>query len=108
MLKRHVLRSKVRIRDVTQEHDLWAAWGDSHTWDNPARRWSWARSGVAEPLWETEEWPWGSEDMLIKDRRAPGMGTRRLVKKGEKREPLLSLDEFCSGSYSSSAGVFFA
>lgn len=86
MLKRHVLRSKVRIRDVTMEHDVWAAWGNSHSWDSPVRQWSWARSGVAEPVWEAKEWPWGSEDMLIRDRRAPGMGTRRLVRRGEKRE----------------------
>ena len=27
MLQRHVLRSKVKLRDVTEEYDVWAAWG---------------------------------------------------------------------------------
>ena len=31
MLKRHVLRSKVKLQDVSEEYDVWAAWGDVRT-----------------------------------------------------------------------------
>ncbi|KAG6337365.1 hypothetical protein ID866_1738 [Astraeus odoratus] len=91
-LKRYVLRSKVRIRDATHEWDVWAAWGhdpSSSTTDNSStherREWQWARSGAVEPVWcRTAEWPWGTETGVIVDRRAPGMGRRMIVPKGEK------------------------
>lgn len=86
MLKRYVLRAKVKIRDVTDDYDVWAAWGGpKHVeWETP-RKWKWAASGVAEPVWDPEVWPWGQQDESILDRRATGMGRRFLVKKGERR-----------------------
>ncbi|KAG1892542.1 hypothetical protein F4604DRAFT_1875856 [Suillus subluteus] len=72
LLKRYVLRSKVRIRDVSEEWDCLGRMG-----------WNWARSGAVEPVWRTSEWPWGTENGTILDRRAPGMGKRMLVRKGE-------------------------
>lgn len=89
-LKRYVLRSKVRLRDVSTEYDVWAAWGSEHekTWET-AREWANARSGVAEPVWkhgDGYEWPWGSVGGALRDRRAVGMGHRVVVRKGDKRE----------------------
>jgi len=87
LLKRYVLRAKVRLRDATEDYDAWAAWGSEaeQVWDGP-RRWAWARSGVVEPVWEESEWPWGAEREMIRDRRAVGMGIRRLVQKGGRRK----------------------
>jgi folate-binding Fe-S cluster repair protein YgfZ len=87
LLKRYVLRSKVRIRDTSDEFKTWSTWGtDTHrSWDT-TREWSWAKSGVAEPVWtNVSHWPWGEENLVLQDRRAPGMGTRMLVRKGDKR-----------------------
>jgi transferase CAF17, mitochondrial len=82
MLSRHVLRSKVRLRSASDEYDVWAAWGsDAKT--NNSRRWTRAQSGVIEPVWDS--WPWGLESEALLDRRADGMGLRRLVKKGDRR-----------------------
>lgn len=85
MLKRYVLRSKVKLRDVSDEYDVWAAWGSDVGAEE--RKWIWARSGAVEPDWSKEtEWPWGTQTERVRDRRAVGMGTRMLVKKGDKRE----------------------
>jgi folate-binding Fe-S cluster repair protein YgfZ len=85
MLKRYVLRSKVKLRDVSNEYDVWAAWGSEFGIET--RKWNWARSGAVEPDWSGEnEWPWGTQQERIQDRRAVGMGTRMLVRKGDKRE----------------------
>lgn len=87
LLKRYVLRSKVKIRDVSEEYGVWAAWGSSEhaRWETP-RQWNWARSGAVEPIWDVSEWPWGTMDKSILDRRAVGMGRRFLVRKDERRE----------------------
>ncbi|KDR83811.1 hypothetical protein GALMADRAFT_236209 [Galerina marginata CBS 339.88] len=93
-LKRHVLRSKVKVRSVTEEYDVWAAWGSSedHAWETN-RRWNWARSGAIEPVWTgSTEWPWGAQDCVIRDRRAVGMGRRLLVKKGETPQDVATHD----------------
>ncbi|KLO16337.1 Aminomethyltransferase folate-binding domain-containing protein, partial [Schizopora paradoxa] len=85
-LKRFVLRSKVKIQDVSNDFDVWSIWGSEKekSWDG-TRQWNWARSGVVEPVWsEDEPWPWGSEELSIRDRRAVGMGRRVLVRKGDK------------------------
>jgi folate-binding Fe-S cluster repair protein YgfZ len=102
LLKRYVLRSKVRIRDVSEEYDVWAAWGDSEParWETP-RRWNWAGSGAVEPKWDLTEWPWGTKDETILDKRAMGMGRRLLVRKGDRRKcyifVILSADrQLCS------------
>ncbi|OJA16967.1 hypothetical protein AZE42_00594 [Rhizopogon vesiculosus] len=81
LLKRYVLRSKVRIRDVSDEWDIWAAWGSDGA--RESREWNWARSGAVEPVWRTNECPWGTENGTVLDRRAPGMGKRMIVRKGE-------------------------
>ena len=88
-LKRHVLRSKVKIQDVTDEYDIWAAWGSpkDNSWET-TRKWEWASSGSGgvEPSWDHyKECPWGTDENTIHDRRAVGMGRRLLVTKGEKR-----------------------
>lgn len=89
MLKRHVLRSKVKLRDVTSEYDVWSVYGSENesAWEQP-RRWKWAASNAVEPEWPLEEWPWGTEHGIIRDRRAPGMGKRVLVRKGDERTPI--------------------
>lgn len=72
---------------MSSEYDVWAIWGSEKekSWESP-RQWNWARSGVVEPVWsEDESWPWGSEELSIRDRRAVGMGKRVLVTKGDKR-----------------------
>jgi len=90
-LRRHILRSKVKLRDVTPEFDVWASWGspadlEFETEAGP-RRWIWERSGVVEPDWSHEKlWPWGTTAGVILDRRGVFMGRRMLVRKGEKRE----------------------
>ncbi|EIN10687.1 Aminomethyltransferase folate-binding domain-containing protein [Punctularia strigosozonata HHB-11173 SS5] len=103
MLKRYVLRSKVKIRDVTEEYDVWSAWGseqsDSHA-PEPKKKWSWAPSGAVEPVWDaSEEWPWGHEDLALNDARAPGMGRRQLVTKGELPKERSSHDIVTSADY---------
>lgn len=89
MLKRYVLRSKVKIRDVSDEYDVWASWGSEKekSWETQ-RQWTVAQSGVVEPVWDQHEssWPWGSEPGIVRDRRAVGLGHRLIVKKGERRE----------------------
>lgn len=91
MLKRYVLRSKVRLRDVSEEYDAWAAWGSENEsqWET-TRRWNPARSAAIEPVWDSEEnpCPWGTTPCILRDRRAVGMGHRLLVKKGSLRESL--------------------
>ena len=86
MLKRFVLRSKVRITDVSDEWDVWAAWGTQTAQIDSQRQWRWAgHSGVAEPIWSNAAAPWGSNDLEVQDMRAPAMGRRFLVRKGDTR-----------------------
>jgi folate-binding protein YgfZ len=98
MLKRYVLRSKVKLRDVSDEYDVWAAWGSDVGAEE--RKWIWARSGAVEPDWSKEtEWPWGTQTERVRDRRAVGMGTRMLVKKGDKPKESSTHDLACSDAY---------
>ncbi|KAJ8502439.1 hypothetical protein ONZ45_g11753 [Pleurotus djamor] len=85
MLKRHVLRSKVKIRDVSDKYDSWAIFGsqDENKHDI-SRQWHFANSLCVEPVWPSAEWPWGTEQHVILDQRAPGMGKRRLLRKGDR------------------------
>jgi transferase CAF17, mitochondrial len=88
MLKRYVLRSKVKISDVSEGYDVWAAWGceKDNIWDTE-RKWNWAPSGAVEPAWNNLKiWPWGEENLVLRDRRAVGMGKRMLLQKGDLRE----------------------
>ncbi|KAM5535696.1 hypothetical protein V8D89_010683 [Ganoderma adspersum] len=101
MLKRYVLRSKVKIKDVTEEYDVWQAWGSQteRSWDT-GRQWDFARSGVIEPRWDKDgEWPWGSTAGLLRDRRAVGMGHRLLVRKGDRPKEAGSYDVAEPGAY---------
>ena len=85
-LKQFVLRTKVKVRDVSDEYDVWASWGSEHetSWETP-RNWRWAeRSNIPEQIWEEGGAPWGKESLLLRDRRGVGMGQRRLVGKGTK------------------------
>jgi folate-binding Fe-S cluster repair protein YgfZ len=88
LLKRFVLRAKVRVRDVSDEHDVWAVWGTKGAAeDNDSRSWAWANSGAVEPVRDSAgPWPWGGIDGQLNDRRAPGMGLRVLTRKGDTRE----------------------
>ncbi|KAF8450440.1 hypothetical protein L210DRAFT_3618109 [Boletus edulis BED1] len=95
LLKRFVLRSKVRIRDVTQEWDVWAAWGEHPPVQHTS--WLWAASGAVEPVWSAS--PWGTEHGVILDRRAPGMGRRLLVRKGDTPQEASTHDVLSSDAY---------
>lgn len=81
-----MLRTKVKVRDVSNEYDVWASWGSEleASWETP-RDWRWAeRSNIPEQLWKEGDTPWGNEPLLLRDRRGVGMGQRRLVSKGVK------------------------
>ena len=85
-----MLRRRVRIRDVSHEWDVWAAWGAEAdaAWETQ-RRWLHAGSGAIEPVWDNgDQAPWGAEPGVLRDRRAIGMGHRLLVRKGYRRESL--------------------
>ena len=85
-LKQFVLRTKVKVRDISDEYDVWASWGSEHetSWET-LRNWRWAeRSNIPEQLWEEGDVPWGKEPLLLRDRRGVGMGQRRLISKGVK------------------------
>ena len=86
MLKRFVLRAKVKLRDVSEEYDVWAAWGSERerAWETP-RQWTHSPSGCVEPVWE-EPAPWGPISGPLQDRRAIGMGARILTRKSDKRK----------------------
>ncbi|KAL0949762.1 hypothetical protein HGRIS_009801 [Hohenbuehelia grisea] len=84
LLKQHVLRSKVKLRDVSEEYKVYATWGAEV--DNAfehLRPWHYAKSGVIEPMWPKDRWPWGSEYEMILDRRSSGMGQRKLIKSSQ-------------------------
>lgn len=90
LLKRHVLRSKVRLRDVSDEWNVWGVWDPaSHRVAVPTtREWRPGRSGAMEPLYADDEHHLGAEyhpeSIGTKDLRAPGMGDRLLVRAGDK------------------------
>ncbi|KAK7682557.1 hypothetical protein QCA50_014357 [Cerrena zonata] len=101
MLKRFVLRSKVKISDVSDQYDVWASWGSDpeNTWETE-RQWAFARSGVIEPQWDTvSESPWGAEPFRLRDRRGVGLGHRMLVRKGDKPQESTSHDIISSEDY---------
>ncbi|KAJ7744507.1 Aminomethyltransferase folate-binding domain-containing protein [Mycena maculata] len=100
LIKRYILRSRVKVRDVSDEYDVWGVWGSPGE-EEVERHWKWAESsGVAEPAWNTvDEWPWGSQDEMIRDQRAPGMGKRLLVRKGDRPPDASSHDLATSDAY---------
>jgi hypothetical protein len=95
-LKRHVLRSRVKISQVTDQFDVWASWGSQRDreFETP-RQWAWERSGAVEPDWGSEtQWPWGTTACIFHDRRGVGLGRRLLVRQGDRRRcPSASLDQ---------------
>ncbi|KAH7930114.1 Aminomethyltransferase folate-binding domain-containing protein [Leucogyrophana mollusca] len=102
LLKRYVLRSKVRIRDVSAEYDVWAAWGSEAEGGTAKREWDFARSGAVEPVWrdvEAEKWPWGTEHGVLNDSRACRMGKRMLVAKGGRPQEASTHDIESSDAY---------
>ncbi|KAJ7507733.1 Aminomethyltransferase folate-binding domain-containing protein [Mycena galericulata] len=101
MIKRFILRSRVQARDASDEYDVWGVWGSPAEEEEVQRHWKWAEnSGVAEPIWDTlEKWPWGTQDEAINDRRAPGMGKRLLVRKGDRPSEASSHDLVSSDAY---------
>ncbi|KAG8881405.1 hypothetical protein FRB97_009600 [Tulasnella sp. 331] len=98
MMKRYILRSKVRVRDVSDEWSLQAVWSSSN--DGPVNfkpdDWRWGRSGAVEPVYHDatahsslpslKSWIFDGVDISAQealwavDRRAPGMGVRVLVR----------------------------
>jgi len=104
-LRQFVLRAKVKLRDVSEEYDVWAAWGsdDDNDWETE-RHWSRAdNSNIAEPLWDNttpeSASPWGTQDLVLRDRRAVGMGHRLLVKRGERPQAATNHDVGGSRDY---------
>ncbi|KAI0301822.1 hypothetical protein B0F90DRAFT_1809932 [Multifurca ochricompacta] len=95
-LKRHVLRSRVRLRDASDEFDVWAAWCHDANANN-SKLWTRTKSGAIEPVWDS--WPWGMEGEALLDRRADGMGLRRLVKKGGRPQEISTHDEGVPDDY---------
>ncbi|KAH8830799.1 Aminomethyltransferase folate-binding domain-containing protein [Flagelloscypha sp. PMI_526] len=71
-LKRFVLRSKVKIRNMTDEYSVWAQWDSSKT-EQP----------------QVKEW----RPLSLRDMRAPAMGTRLLVRGGD-RPPQVIPDKY--------------
>ncbi|KAF8742250.1 Aminomethyltransferase folate-binding protein, partial [Rhizoctonia solani] len=96
LLKRHVLRSKVRVRDVSDEWKVWSVWNNASQESSfpTTREWRAGRSGAMEPLYAENEYRLDAEysQNIIgtRDLRAPGMGDRLLVRAGDK--PNLSCD----------------
>lgn len=93
------LRSKVRIKDVTNQWDAWSAWGsDLQGGPHPIRTWKMGSGGASESHWD---WEGGIRDIGLRDNEAgcwdlragwPRMGRQLLVPKGEKRTLSLYLD----------------
>ncbi|OXH41736.1 mitochondrial protein [Cryptococcus neoformans] len=85
------LRSKVRIKDVTNQWDAWSAWGsDLQGGPSPIRTWKMGSGGASESHWD---WAGGVRDLGLRDNEVgcwdlragwPHMGRQLLVPKGEK------------------------
>lgn len=92
------LRSKVRFKDVSEEWDVWSAWGSDGVYSaespQPLESWRFGSGGAAERVWTWENGvaPLGISDAEVGcwDLRAgwgaAGMGRRVFVPKGQKRE----------------------
>lgn len=87
LLKKHVLRSKVRVEETKDEWDVWSTWGRNA--DELHRQWRHGSQGAVEPLWDSGIAAWGGRDAYrIKDLRAVGMGHRIITRKGATRKHL--------------------
>lgn len=103
-LKRYVLRSKIKLRDVTEEYDTWSVLDSSSgqqrdqgkdAWHGPTKRWKMGSGGAAEVTWDMGEESVGhlgleNEQVGSWDLRAGwgqgSMGKRLLVRKGDRRK----------------------
>lgn len=92
MLKRHLLRSKIKVRDVSENYDVWATWNPHLT--NPGENlWEYHPTGVIEPTFALDNtYRWGTQPMPFVDSRAFGMGTRALVPKSSPDALVLADD----------------
>jgi hypothetical protein len=87
------LRSKVRIKDVTEDWNLYSAWGED-IGQGPRRSWKLGSGGAAESVWSREaggsDLGLGEGEIGCWDLRAGfghlGMGRQILVPKASKRE----------------------
>ena len=88
------LRSKVRIRDVSDQWECWSAWG-SEDGAGPIRNWRMGSGGAAESVWRFDDeqgYPGlGEGEVACLDLRAGfgngGMGRQILVPRGKPRTP---------------------
>jgi folate-binding protein YgfZ len=92
------LRSKIKIRDVSAEWDVWSAWGAEAS-PAPSSSWRFGSGGAAERIWSWGEMaPLGLGDGEVGcwDLRAgfgpAGMGRQLFVPKGQKPSLLASHD----------------
>lgn len=95
-IKRFVLRSKVALKDVSDQWDVWAAWdSQGGIEEDGVRQWKWGPGHSAGLVgWDKEQTPLpkreGDDALSVEvggwDLRAPGMGWRGLVRKEERRE----------------------
>lgn len=114
LLKRFVLRSRVRVTDVSDEWGAWSIWGGEAERQAAQKRekawtgWRWGvTSAAVEPTWLGGRIPdirlsaGDQTDARLPfekgkgtgswDWRAPGMGRRVLIPKNEKRKSPLTL-----------------
>lgn len=82
-IKRFKLRSKVTLRDASEEWDVWHAWEGAHRGEAPD----------AQRLMQGAEQQEGT--IIAKDGRASGMGWRVLVPKGQQRELHFAMSLMC-------------
>lgn len=88
------LRAKIRIKDVSDEWDVWSAWGTPDATPEPGHIWRFGSGGAAERLWAWENGraPLGLAEAEVGcwDLRAGwgpnGMGRQLFVPKGQRRE----------------------
>jgi hypothetical protein len=102
LLPPYKLRSKVRIKDVSEEWDTWASWGSEMEEGGlkPRRVWRPGSGGANESQWS---WPEGVRSLGIGgaeigcwDLRA-GLGMRQLlIPKGQNRESYWGIKSTCS------------
>lgn len=97
-IKKFILRSKVRVRDVTEEHEVWSSWGESFYDDVHVRpTWKEGSGGAAEPTWSIADLEAAAASKMsdVKGQAAAsawdfragwgreGMGRRHLVRSGD-------------------------
>lgn len=90
------LRSKVRIRDVSDQWDVWAAWGEAA---KATRKWKLGSGGAAEATWEhVSPLAVGDTEIGCWDLRAAGMGAQILAPKGCSRTFLINSLQYLADS----------